>query len=164
MRIMGIDPGFATVGIGVIDVENGAYTPVEWLTVETPSGMPFPERLLEIKGDILTLLEEFKPELVVVEKLFFATNEQTALDVAHARGVIVCCIADMAIPLLEATPLQLKAGITGDGKADKRQMQDMIARMLNLEEIPKPDDAADALCLAVYGALTERTAAFDGMR
>ena len=154
MRVLGIDPGLATVGIGCIDCANARdVSDPRWLTIETPAGLPIAERLLEIQKDLTGLLTEWKPDLVVIEKLFFATNAKTALDVAHARGVLVLTVAQHGIEILEATPLQLKLGITGDGGADKLQVQTMLKHMLNLTEIPHPDDAADALALAVYGAL-----------
>ncbi len=159
MRILGIDPGLATVGIGIIDALSQAdLRVIDWLTITTkPGGLS--ERLVEIDADLAALLDDVKPDLAVVEKLFFATNERTAIDVAQARGVLLRCVASRGIPLLEPTPLQLKLGITGDGSADKRQMQTMLVHMLKLTDIPKPDDAADALALAVYGALHQRTAA-----
>lgn len=159
MRIVGIDPGLATVGLGVIDATTGTDIQViEWLTIETAAGMALADRLVEIHQDLSAFLEEMKPELVVIEKLFFQTNVKTAIDVAQARGVILLAAAERDIPLLEITPLQLKSGITGDGSADKTQVQSMLVQMLHLTEIPKPDDAADALALAVYGALHHRTA------
>lgn len=154
MRILGIDPGLATVGLGLIDAPNvHQIAVVEWLTITTKAGLPAADRLREIHTDLQAFLRDAKPELAVVEKLFFATNERTAIDVAQARGVLILTLADAGIPILEPTPLQLKSAITGDGKADKRQMQAMLVMMLKLQEIPRPDDAADALALAVYGAL-----------
>lgn len=154
MRFFGIDPGLATVGIGILDVPApNQLKVVEWMTVTTPAGLPLQDRLLEIQKDLGALLDEFKPDMVIVEKLFFATNARTAIDVAQARGVILLTVATRAIPLMEATPLQMKLGITGDGQADKSQVQRMLLQMLQLTEIPRPDDAADALALAAYGAL-----------
>ncbi len=154
MRILGIDPGLATIGLGIIDrSENGDMTAVDWLTIKTKAGLPIAERLCEIAEDLKGFLRTIKPDLAVIERLFFATNEKTALDVAHARGVIVHTVASARVPMLEPTPLQLKLGITGDGGADKVQMQTMLVHLLSLSEIPTPDDAADALALAVYGAL-----------
>ncbi len=154
MRILGIDPGLATVGIGTIDA-NGPHDMKnpDWLTIQTKAGLPLSDRLMEIQKDLAEFIDDFKPELVVIEKLFFATNEKTALDVAHARGVIVLTVAQRGIPMIEPTPLQMKLGITGDGSADKLQVQTMLVHLLKLDQIPKPDDAADALALAVYGAL-----------
>jgi len=154
MRILGIDPGLARVGLGVIDTSSPYdLQVVEWLTLETAAGLPLGDRLKEIRTDLDAYLREMKPDLAVVERLFFKTNVTTAIDVAHARGCILLCLAEHAVPILEPTPMQLKSGIAGDGGAAKRQMQDMVARMLHLATIPTPDDAADALALAVYGAL-----------
>lgn len=154
MRILGIDPGLATVGLGLIDAPTRDHLKVvEWLTITTEAGLPFSTRLLEIKNDLSAYLEETKPDLAVIEKIYFQKNTKTAIDVSQARGVILTTLASHAISILEPTPSQLKTSITGDGRADKIQMQQMVQQMLNLQEIPKPDDAADALALAVYGAL-----------
>jgi len=158
MRILGIDPGLATIGIGLIEAKSAVDIEViEWLTIETAPGLSLPERLVEIRHDLQSYIAETKPELAVIEKLYFATNVTTAIDVSQARGVIAMTVAEQQIPILEITPLQLKSGITGDGKADKLQVQTMLLHILKLTEIPKPDDAADALALAVYGALMQRS-------
>jgi crossover junction endodeoxyribonuclease RuvC len=157
MRILGIDPGLATIGIGVIDSSSPYDLQCkEWLTLRTKPGKSLPDRLREIHEDLAGYVREARPDLAVVEKLYFAKNETTAIDVAQARGCILLVLSEQGIPLLEPTPMQLKSGITGDGKAVKSQMQDMVVRLLHLSEIPKPDDAADALALAVYGALRGR--------
>lgn len=154
MKIIGIDPGLATIGIGFIEVNKGqTLSNPDWLTITTPPKLALAERLHELQCDLDDLLEDEQPDLAVIEKIFFAVNEKTAIDVAHARGVILATVADHGIPVIEATPLQLKSCITGDGKADKRQVQDMLVRMLRLRETPTPADAADALGLAVYGAM-----------
>jgi len=154
MRILGIDPGLATIGIGLVEASSPREVrALDWLTIETQAGAPAQERLAEIHRDLRAYVREARPERAVVEKLFFATNERTALDVAQARGIILLTLAEEEIPTLEPTPLELKAAITGDGGADKRQMQDMLKILLHLQDIPKPDDAADALALAVFGAL-----------
>jgi len=155
MRILGIDPGLATIGLGLIESKNRSdVVAIEWLTLTTPSKTPLSNRLSEIYKDLSEYLQEVQPEYAVIERNFFAANEQSALEVAHARGVILLALSEAKIPMSEVTPLQLKSAITGDGKADKRQVQEMIVRMLGLTEIPKPDDAADGLALAIYGALT----------
>lgn len=160
MRILGIDPGLATIGIGLIEANSANDLQViEWLTIETKAGGNLPDRLAEIHQDLDEYLKDAMPSLVVIEKLFFQTNVTTAMDVSQARGVIAMTVAERQIPILEITPLQLKSGITGDGKADKLQVQTMMLHILKLQEIPKPDDAADALALAVYGALQSRTSA-----
>lgn len=154
MRVLGIDPGLAIVGLGVVDAPT-RDTPkaVEWLTIETKAGLPLQERLLEIECDLAEYLDQTKPDMVVVEKLFFAKNETTALDVAHARGVLLAAIAKRGIPLLQPSPPEMKLGIAGDGTADKRQVQTMLLHALKLAELPRPDDAADALALALFGVL-----------
>ena len=154
MRILGIDPGLATVGIGVVEVSSPQdMTAVDWLTITTAAGEETPQRLHEIAHDLSELIKTTKPELAVVEQIFFSVNEKTAITVAQARGVILETLAAHALPILEPTPPELKSCITGDGNADKQQMQDMVMRMLHLEEIPQPDDAADALALAIFGSL-----------
>lgn len=157
MRILGIDPGLATIGLGLVEATSvHDITCIEWLTITTHAGAATAERLREIHDDLSEFLKESKPALAVVERLFFQTNVQTAMGVAEARGVILLTLAEHGIDVLEPTPLQLKSAITGDGKADKQQVQEMLMRMLKLTAVPKPDDAADALALAVYGALAKK--------
>lgn len=154
MIVLGIDPGIATVGVGVIDAtEKHELRAVDWCTLQTEAHLPTGARLCELAQDIRTILGEHAPDVAVIERIYFASNAQSAIDVAQARGVLLQEVAAKGIPVLEATPLQLKAAITGDGRADKRQVQDMLMRMLHLGEVPTPDDAADALALAVYGTL-----------
>jgi len=154
MKVLGIDPGLATTGLGLVET-NGNLEPaaLDWLTIATKAGLPMSNRLEEIRKNLDEYLEETKPDLCVVEKLFFSTNVKTAMDVAQVRGVILLVIQEHGIPVLEPNPLTLKACITGDGHADKRQVSDMLCRILNLSEAPTPDDAADALGLAVFGAM-----------
>ncbi|MDP7646028.1 MAG: crossover junction endodeoxyribonuclease RuvC, partial [Candidatus Peribacteraceae bacterium] len=150
--ILGIDPGLATTGIGLLETDDsGKQINVDWFTITTPANTPLSDRLTEIEADLTKYLVKTKPDLAVVERLFFATNEKTALDVAHARGVILLSLKSHQVPILEPTPLELKSCITGDGKADKTQVQNMIMRELKLNEPPKPDDATDALALALFG-------------
>lgn len=151
---MGIDPGLATIGIGVLDAESpSVFEALDWCTIETKAGVPGPERLAEIAKDLTGLISQWQPELAVVEKLFFEKNVRTAINVAEARGVILATLGQANIRVLEPTPLQLKSSITGDGRADKTQVQTMLMTLLKLEDPPTPDDAADALALAVLGAL-----------
>ena len=150
MKVLGIDPGFATVGIGVIESEP--LTVIDWCTIETEKGLRLSERLATISDDLSQILKEYRPEIAVIEKIYFETNRKTAIDVAQARGVILLTVEQAGIPILEPTPLELKSAITGDGRADKRQMQDMLERILG--EKCSSDDAADALGLAVYGTLS----------
>ena len=154
MRILGIDPGLATIGIGILEADSPEHvTPLDWLTITTQAGLSLPERLAEIAQDLRVLLQEYEPELAVVEKIFFAVNEKTAIDVAQARGALLAVLAEQGIRIVEATPMQLKLAITGDGRADKQQIQKMLMQCLHLEEPPTPDDAADALALAFYGVV-----------
>jgi crossover junction endodeoxyribonuclease RuvC len=158
MRILGIDPGLATIGLGLIEA-TGPHNmkAIEWLTIKTKAGIPLPDRLQEIHKDLAAYVKDAKPDLCVIERVYFSKNVTTGIDVSQARGVILTCIAEQAIRILEPTPSELKSAVCGDGKADKTQMQTMMMRMLELQEIPKPDDAADALALAVFGALNVRS-------
>ncbi len=159
MRIIGIDPGLAIVGIGLIEAKSPHDMEVlDYFTIETTSGTPLAQRLKEIGDDLRTFLQESQPELAVIEKLYFSVNEKTALDVAQARGVILSAVADREITIIEPTPPELKSCISGDGSADKKQMQQMVKMIFNLTEIPKPDDAADALALAAFGAFRGKLA------
>ncbi len=151
MKILGIDPGLATTGVGLIETDESGPISADWFTIETPANTPLSDRLVELENDLREYITQVKPDLAVVEKLFFATNEKTAIDVAHARGVILLALKSRQIPILEPTPLELKSCITGDGKADKTQIQNMIMRELKFDKPPKPDDAADAVALALLG-------------
>lgn len=152
MRILGIDPGLSTAGLGLINVDGKRnLTAIDWLTIEIPTALSLEDRLLELSNDLEEYIKESKPDLAVVEQLFFATNKKSAIEIAHARGVILMILKRLNVQILHATPLQLKSAITGDGRADKKQMQAMVKRILNLKELPTPVDAADALGLAIYG-------------
>ncbi|OGJ59796.1 crossover junction endodeoxyribonuclease RuvC [Candidatus Peribacteria bacterium RIFCSPHIGHO2_01_FULL_55_13] len=152
MRILGVDPGLSTTGIGVIEAEGDSLSALDWMAITSDTALPLSERLQEIAADFEQILDEAKPELAVVEQIFFAKNEKTAINVAHARGVYLMLLGKRGIPVLEVTPMQLKLAITGDGAADKTQMGTMLLRWLKLDAVPTPADAADALALAVYGA------------
>ncbi len=152
MIILGIDPGLATVGIGIIKKdEKGNLSVLDSCTIETAKGMPLPARLSVIAQDLSSILKKYKPDLAVVEKLYFETNTKTAIDVSQARGVILLLVQEAGMSLLEPTPLELKSSVTGDGRADKKQMQNMIKLTLGVE--CSSDDMADALGLAIYGSL-----------
>ncbi len=154
MKILGIDPGFATIGLGVIESVNSQTSAlVDYCCITTPSTMQFEDRLQEISSDLLQYVKQHQPELCVIEELFFTTNKTTAINVAQARGVILHTVHSQNIPIIGAAPRGLKTALTGDGNADKKQMQEMIKMILSLDEIPKPDDAADALGLAIYGSI-----------
>jgi crossover junction endodeoxyribonuclease RuvC len=149
MIVIGIDPGLATVGFGVIRKEESGITPVSYGCVRTSSGKQTAERLLEIYTEINVLFEKYNPGAVAVERLFFNKNVTNAMSVSEARGVIFLAAQQKNIPLFEYTPNQIKQAITGSGRADKRQMQEMIKRLLNLDVLPQPDDAADGLSIAL---------------
>lgn len=156
VRILGIDPGLSTTGIGVIEAEGDRLRARDWMVITSDSALPLADRLQEIAADFEKILDGAQPELAVVEQIFFAKNEKTAINVAHARGVYLMFLGKRGIPVLEVTPMQLKLAITGDGGADKMQMGVMLLRWLKLDAVPTPADAADALSLAVYGALLRK--------
>jgi len=149
MRILGIDPGTGIVGFGVIDVEGAKKTMVDAGVIRTPAHQPTQERLVTIYNELKEIIEHNKPQVMVVEQLFFARNVTTAMSVSHARGVILLLGEQYNLRLAEFTPLQIKQSITGYGKADKKQVQEMVKVVLNLKEVPKPDDCADALAAAL---------------
>ena len=156
MRILGIDPGFGRTGLGVVDMRGSDATYVMHGVIETPKEDDFSERLLVLKQELVKTIEQYKPEAASVEQLFFSNNAKTVMKVSMARGVVLLTLAELRIPLVELTPNQVKQGIAGWGGADKKQVQGMVARFLKLKEIPKPDDAADALALAIVGGLLVR--------
>lgn len=156
MRILGIDPGFDRTGFGVIDVSGNSMTWVYHGCLQTDKRSEFSFRLQQVRDAVKKTIEHFKPELVAVEELFFQTNVTTAIKVGMARGVIFLAIADAHLPVLELTPNQIKQGLTGYGKAEKKAMQEMVRVSLKLKEIPKPDDAADALAIAIVGAFAAK--------
>jgi crossover junction endodeoxyribonuclease RuvC len=149
MIVIGIDPGLATVGFGVIQTEKNNITPVSYGVIRTSAEKQYPERLLEIYTGVNELFGKYVPSAVAVEKLFFNKNVTNAMSVSEARGVIVLAAEQNHIPVFEYTPNEVKQAITGSGRADKKQMQEMIKRLLNLDEIPRPDDAADGLSIAL---------------
>ena len=149
MRILGIDPGYAIVGYGIIDYHCGHFSVVGYGAVTTSAGIPFPERLNSIYKDIQFLIDKYKPDDLAIEKLYFNTNSTTAIDVAQARGVIVLAAEAGGLSVNEYTPLQVKQSVTGYGRAEKHQVMEMVKSFLSLKAIPKPDDTADALALAI---------------
>lgn len=148
MKILGIDPGTATTGFGVIEKIAGKVEALDFGVITTRPRVSAAERLLEISENITELLEIHRPELVAVESLFFFKNQTTAFAVAQARGVVLASVARFGVPLTELTPLQVKMAVTGYGRADKKQIQKMVQQIFSLEKIPQPDDAADALAVA----------------
>lgn len=149
MIILGIDPGMATMGYGVIESSNNRIRVLENGVVTTPSEMETPKRLLNIFNSVEALIQKYSPDAMAYEELFFNKNVKTALTIGHARGAAVLAGARQAIDLYEYTPLQVKQAVVGYGRADKQQVQGMVKLLLNLKEIPKPDDAADALAVAI---------------
>ncbi|MCH5158258.1 MAG: crossover junction endodeoxyribonuclease RuvC [Clostridiales bacterium] len=156
MRILGIDPGYAIVGYGLIEYENGKLRPLDYGAIETPAKLSTPERLMMIERKTIELVTDYTPDEVAVEELFFNTNITTGIKVAQARGVVLLSLAKMCDNLFEYTPLQIKSTVTGNGNAQKKQVQYMVQSLLRLKETPKPDDAADALAAAICHAFTMR--------
>lgn len=156
MKIIGIDPGTGILGFGVIDVRRSHAKLVTAGVVTTPPHTPLDERLEEIYDSLTEIIEETKPDCMSIEKLFFAQNVTTALSVAHARGVAMLAGKKANLAIHEYTPLQIKQTLTGYGRADKKQMQEMVRIHLNLKVVPKPDDAADALAAAITHTLMTR--------
>lgn len=154
MRILGIDPGTATVGFGIIEMTGRNYKVLDFGHISTEKTLSAPQRLNEIANDLQGLCEQWNPDICAVEELFFSKNVTTALKVAEARGVILQTLNRRGYPIHEYNPLQIKLAITGDGKAVKKQVQKMVAILLKLESVPKPDDAADALAVALCFAHT----------
>lgn len=149
MRILGIDPGYAIVGWGVVDYINNKFTTVDYGAVLTEAGTPFEQRLEIIFDDVSAIIERYKPQAMSIEKLFFNTNAKTAIDVSQARGVTLLAAVKSGIEIFEYTPLQVKQSVVGYGRAEKKQVQEMTRLILNLPNIPKPDDTADSLALAI---------------
>ena len=152
MRILGIDPGIAIVGFGLIESNRGSVRMLQYGAVTTEAGLPLATRLVQIENDMTALIAQLKPDEIAVEELFFSKNITTGIAVAHGRGVILCTAERLGVPIFEYTPLQVKQAVAGYGLADKKQVMDMTKRLLKLKAVPKPDDAADALAIAICHA------------
>lgn len=152
MRILGIDPGVAIVGYGVIEYKKNVFKVIDYGKITSPAHTPLPKRLKMVYDGATELVNTFKPDVVAIEELFFNTNVKTAIAVGHARGVLVLAAENAGIPIAEYTPLQIKQAVVGYGRADKNQVQQMVKMFLSLNEIPKPDDTADALAVAICHA------------
>jgi crossover junction endodeoxyribonuclease RuvC len=150
--VLGIDPGTAALGYGIVERTGSRLRPVDYGCFSTSADTPMPERLLAIHGQMVELIELHRPELVAVERLFFSRNVQTAFAVGQARGVVLMSAAQAGLPVREATPSEIKTAIAGDGRADKEQVSRMVQLMLGMGERPTPDDAADALAIAIWAA------------
>jgi crossover junction endodeoxyribonuclease RuvC len=149
MRILGVDPGYAIVGFGVLEYSGTVFTPVTYGAITTEAGMPFSKRLESIYLDFQSLLQQYQPDSVSMERLYFTSNQKTVIDVAQARGVLMLGAQLAHIPVSEYTPLQVKQAVVGYGRAEKKQVMELTRRILKLQHVPKPDDAADALALAI---------------
>lgn len=149
MIVLGIDPGLATTGYGVINSQNGKLEVINYGCILTKSSLPLSTRLLTIYEETKKLIITYKPDAIIIEEIFFCKNVKTGLQIGHVRGVIILAAIEANIELAEYTPLQIKQALTGFGRADKKQIQEMVKILLNLKVIPKPDDAADALAVAI---------------
>ena len=152
MLILGIDPGYAIVGYGAVDYTYGRFSPVRFGAITTPAGMEFSARLEMIYQDMTALLDRTPVRALSIEKLFFTNNKTTAIEVAEARGVILLSARQHNVPVFEYTPMQVKQSVVGYGKAEKHQVMEMTRQLLGLSEVPRPDDTADALALAICHA------------
>jgi len=149
MIILGIDPGLAIVGYGVIEVIGNRYSALDYGAILTDKDTYFPDRLKIIYDELNNIIDRYKPEDIAMEELFFNKNAKTAIKVGQARGVVVLCAKNKGLDIFEYTPLQIKQSVVGYGRAEKNQIQEMVRILLNLKEIPKPDDTADALAVAI---------------
>ncbi len=157
MRILGIDPGYAIIGYGIIDFVGGRYQTLNYGAITTSSDMPFTKRLELIYDELELVIMKTKPQVAAIERLYFQNNQKTAIDVAQARGVIMLALQKSKLPVFEYTPLQIKTALTGYGRAKKPQMMEIVRRHLGLKEVPKPDDTADALAVALCHAQSAGT-------
>ena len=154
MIILGIDPGYAIVGYGVLEYTANKFRILDYGAITTDAGTPFNIRLEMIYDGVINIIERFHPDAMSVEKLFFNTNQKTVIDVGQARGVIMLAAQKKRVRSFEYTPLQVKMAVTGYGRAEKKQVQEMTRVLLNLDKVPKPDDTADALAIAICHAFT----------
>lgn len=157
MIILGIDPGFAIVGYGIIEYENYKYKALEYGAITTSSKEDMFMRFKKIHDELSEIIERTKPDVMAIEELFFNSNQKTAINVAQARGVLLLSALNKNVPVYEYTPLQVKQAIVGYGRAEKNQVQQMVKMLLNLGKVPKPDDTADALAIAVCHAHSFKT-------
>ena len=152
MRILGIDPGYGITGFGIVDAQRNNFTLLQYGAITTPAGTDFPLRLQMIYNDMTELLMVARPDAVAIEELFFGQNVTTGIGVAQSRGVILLAVQQAGIPIFQYKPMQVKQAVVGYGNATKHQVQDMTKRILHLQSIPKPDDAADAIAIALCHA------------
>jgi crossover junction endodeoxyribonuclease RuvC len=161
MKILGVDPGLATAGFGLISAERGTFTALKFGVITTPAKVPFTRRLDTLFNDLTELLLSEKPDAIAIEELFFGNNVTTGIAVSHARGVLLLAAVRAGVPAFEYTPNQVKQSVAGYGGADKKQVQAMVARLLALNAVPRPDDAADALALALCHGRAATSLMFD---
>ena len=152
MVILGIDPGVATIGFGVLRAERGKNALIQYGVITTPAGLPLSNRLIQISRDMEELIHTFHPDEMAVEELFFSKNITTGISVAHGRGVILLAAEKLGVPIFEYTPMQVKQAVAGYGAAEKKQVMLMTQRLLHMKQLPRPDDAADALAIAICHA------------
>lgn len=164
MRILGIDPGIATVGFAILDFEKNQYKLLQCGVISTPAHTSLSSRLAQIYTDMQQLIDIYKPDAVSVEELFFNTNITTGIAVAHGRGVILLACENAGLKIFEYTPLQVKQSVVGYGRAEKKQVMDMVKRICCLKTVPKPDDAADAVALAICHARSSTSLLYKGER
>lgn len=164
MRILGLDPGIATIGFGLVESDRCKYSLVRCGVITTPAHTSLSSRLEQIFDDLTQLLEAFKPDAVSIEELFFNTNITTGIAVAHGRGVILLACQKAGVKIYEYTPLQVKQAVCGYGRAEKSQVMDMVRRLCNLKAPPRPDDAADAVALALCHARSSTSLLYRGER
>ncbi|OPX43088.1 crossover junction endodeoxyribonuclease RuvC [Ruminiclostridium hungatei] len=162
MIIMGIDPGFAITGFGIVKYEGNKFSVLDYGAVTTEASMKLSQRLLVLNNRLEELIQKYKPDAVAIEELFFNKNIKTALTVGHGRGVAVLAAARSGVDIFEYTPLQVKQSVAGYGRAEKAQIQQMVKALLNLKVIPKPDDVADALAVAICHGNSHRMGAILG--
>lgn len=166
MRILGIDPGYAIVGCGVVECISAKFSLVDYGAVTTPAGMPMEDRLGTIYDQLSFAIEKYRPAAMAIEQLYFTSNQKTVIAVAQARGVLLLCAKKHDLPIFEYTPLQVKQAVVGYGRAEKAQVMEMTRRILHLDHIPRPDDAADALAIAICHGHTagSQLARYDNLR
>jgi len=152
MRILGIDPGYATIGFGILEANRGDFRLVQYGTITTFAEDPFPQRLLMIYNDMIRLIDAVQPDVMAVEELFWGHNVTTGIGVSHGRGVILLAAAQRQLPIFEYTPMQIKQAVVGYGNATKLQVMDMTRRLLKMDKVARPDDAADAIAVALCHA------------
>ena len=155
MRILGIDPGYATTGFGLLQTDSAGVRLLQYGVVTTPKDLPFPKRLEMLYDDLMRLTEVTAPDAAAVEELFWGHNITTGIGVSHGRGVILLALTKAGVPVFEYTPMQVKQAVVGYGKAEKRQVMDMTRRLLHMDQVARPDDAADAIAIALCHARSQ---------